>query len=205
MRSPSSLSFRVAGLVAAVGVLLPTAMQDPVPAATSEPSYDDAGALLAPVGWQQWPLAGSSLGLGYSARPPGTPWGTFKHVHLPPEAMAHYAATGRFAEHTMLVMAIYEPDDRAEPAKSGVFADRLVAVEVAVKDSERYADDGGWAYFDFGAGDSAKPRATPFARAQCAACHTEHGAVDNVFVQFYSVLRDARAAHLERGDAPTGR
>ena len=62
---------------------------------------------------------------------------------------------------------------------------RRVAVEAAVKDS-RLPD--GWGYFSFG--DGSEPSATAFPRERCFACHREHAAVDNVFVQFYPVLRD---------------
>ena len=56
----------------------------------------------------------------------------------------------------------------------------------AVKDGERFPD--GWAYFSFG--DGSRPAATAFPRTQCFDCHRQHAASDNVFVQFYPVLRD---------------
>jgi hypothetical protein len=55
-----------------------------------------------------------------------------------------------------------------------------------VKDVERFPD--GWAYFSFG--DGSRPTAAPFPRADCFDCHRQHAASDNVFVQFYPVLRD---------------
>ena len=41
------------------------------------------------------------------------------------------------------------------------------------------------------ASDSPATTAKPFAKDRCWKCHNEHAAVDNVFVQFYPVLRDA--------------
>ena len=64
---------------------------------------------------------------------------------------------------------------------------------------------GGWAYFDFGR-DAATARALPASR--CQACHAEHAAKDNVFVQFYPTLRDLAprgrgvARSLKRGRLP---
>jgi hypothetical protein len=54
---------------------------------------------------------------------------------------------------------------------------------VAVKDSERF--DETWGYVSFG--DAAA--ATPFPKERCYDCHAEHAAVDNVFTQFYPILR----------------
>jgi hypothetical protein len=88
----------------------------------------------------------------------------------------------------MLGLVIREPGRRTAPARAGSFAGELVAVELAVKDTARFV--GGWAYFDFGrrrAGASAPPQP----RDRCQACHTEHAARDNVFVQFYPLLREA--------------
>lgn len=48
----------------------------------------------------------------------------------------------------------------------------------------------GWAYYSFG--DGSRASATAFARAACFECHRQHAARDNVFVQFYPVLRDGR-------------
>jgi hypothetical protein len=66
----------------------------------------------------------------------------------------------------------------------------VVGLEAAVKDSARYSSTGGWAYFGLGGGrsplvESAMPNPTT---ASCYACHGEHTAVENTFVQFYPQL-----------------
>ncbi|MBI3210116.1 MAG: cytochrome P460 family protein [Candidatus Solibacter usitatus] len=68
-----------------------------------------------------------------------------------------------------------------------------MGIEVALKDSAKFPDK--WAYFNF-IGEGGKPMADSgaFRKEQCWKCHNEHGASDNVFVQFYPVLRDARPA-----------
>jgi len=51
------------------------------------------------------------------------------------------------------------------------------------------------AYFNFiGSGGAPLAQAKPFAKQACWKCHNEHGAADNVFVQFYPVLREAKPA-----------
>jgi len=57
-----------------------------------------------------------------------------------------------------------------------------------VKDSARFP--GGWAFFAFGNGTTAK--IIPLSR-DCYSCHAEHGAVDTTFVQFYPTLATHRA------------
>jgi hypothetical protein len=59
---------------------------------------------------------------------------------------------------------------------------------VALKDHDKF--DEGWAYFDFANGS--KKTSTAFPKGSCFSCHKEHGADDNVFTQFYPVLREAK-------------
>jgi hypothetical protein len=60
---------------------------------------------------------------------------------------------------------------------------------VAVKDKN--AVDEEWAYYKF-FDDRGRAVATAkaFGKQACWSCHREHGAKDNVFVQFYPRLRD---------------
>ena len=124
---------------------------------------------------------------------------------MQPEAYRHYAATGKFPEKTMLVMENYSAGskenntagelvkDKAEFTNlHGQFEDKRVGLEVALKDSARFDD--GWAYFNFARPPNLADEAKAFPRAMCWDCHNAHAADDNVFVQFYPVLRE----HLEK-------
>jgi hypothetical protein len=150
------------------------------------PSYTAAGELLLPSGVERWVAVGSSLGLGYSDGEREAGAETFHTVLLEPHAYESYRRSGRFPDGTMLALIIRSPAARVEPARRGRVAGDLMAVELAVKDTARFA--GGWAYFDFGRG---RPGTTarPFPAESCARCHAEHAARDNVFVQFYPQLR----------------
>lgn len=67
-----------------------------------------------------------------------------------------------------------------------------IGIEAAVKDTRRFPEK--WAYSGFiGENGKALPEAAAFPKEACWNCHDEHGAVDNVFVQFYPALRVARA------------
>jgi hypothetical protein len=174
-----------------------------------EPSYDQEGRLLRPVGYEKWVVVGTSIGLGYSdgdKNDPKSP-GTFHNVYLQPEAFDHYVQTGEFPEQTVFIVT----NNKSRPAntkgsvsRKGFVASPTSGLEVAVKDTKRFSD--GWAYFMFhDAPEKAKPETVhaerAFDRKDCFDCHAEHGADDNVFTQYYSVLTDAREKHLDANKA----
>jgi cytochrome P460 len=150
------------------------------------PRYTSGGALERPSGFEGWVFVGSSLGLGYSEHSSREGPGDFHTVYTQPEVFAAYRDTGRFPEKAMFVLALHEPRQRESIANQGYFQGELVALEVAVKDRERFQE--GWAYFDFGKG-GLDPSGRALPPESCHRCHVEHGADDNVFVQFYPPLR----------------
>jgi hypothetical protein len=147
------------------------------------PRYTAEGALHRPLEVDRWVLVGTSLGLGYSDATEAGP-GMFHRVYLEPTAYDHYLRTGSFRAGTMLALAIRQPARRVPPSRAGWTEGALAAVEVAVKDPQRFT--GGWAYFDFGL---TATTARPISPERCARCHAQHAARDNVFVQFYPQLR----------------
>jgi hypothetical protein len=167
----------------------------------AEPRYGAGGELLRPEGYERWILAGASIGLGYSEGAKSEGPGVFHNVYMQPEAYAEYRGSGRFPEKTIFVLALHEPRQRESINREGYFEGDLVALEAAVKDRERFAE--GWAYFDFGKGGrNASAAAKP--PSACHACHVEHGADDNVFVQFYPLLRPFLESRRTAAAAETG-
>lgn len=179
-----------ASLMAATGDGHDEAMagRAPVSVADGGPAYDASGALLRPEGYRQWVFVGASLGLSYAEGKHKDGPGEFHNVYLRPESYAAFRRSGRFPDRTVLVLELYEAAQKVAPSRHGLFEGRRVAVEAAVKDSSRFPE--GWAYFSFG--DGSRAAATAFPRGACFECHRQHAAVDNVFVQFYPVLRDGR-------------
>jgi len=158
---------------------------------TTGPVFEGKNTLLRPVNYREWVFVGSSRGLSYAANPDAGPMGEMYHnVYIKPEAYREFAKTGQFPEGTMLAMELVSSDTKKEPGLQGSYEKDFLGLEVSVKDSRRFED--GWAYFNFsnGRGSSYKDKAEPFpASAGCVSCHKQNAQTDNVFTQFYPVLR----------------
>lgn len=118
----------------------------------ARPQYTAQGELMLPVGFESWVFVGSNLGMVYRRDPPSlTDARTeareakradnqfFHNVYISPEAYAHFAATKEYPDPTILVMEVYTAGDKQQQPvlSTGVFNDRRVGLEVAVKDSRR--------------------------------------------------------------------
>ncbi len=157
-----------------------------LPLCAQQPRFTEANELLLPEGYREWVFVGSSLGMSYNDGSTAPAKQKYHHVYLQPDAYRQYRESGTFPEGTTLVMEVYSAGSKESINRQGSFSDEFLAVEVAVKDSKRWEE--GWAYFDFG-GPKPRVRSTAFPKERCWACHDEHAAQDNVFTQFYSVLR----------------
>jgi len=166
---------------------------------TGGPVFEGKTTLLRPVNFREWIFVGSSRGLSYAQNPPaqtesGAAREMYHNVYITPTAYREFAKTGKFPEGTMLAMEMASADTKREPGLQGSFEKDLIGLEVSVKDSTRFPG-GGWAYFSFsnGMGSSYKDKAEPFpASAGCVSCHKQNAETDNVFTQFYPVLRAAK-------------
>ena len=203
-----------AGLVAAVGaaavLLLVLNQQESdalAQAATSQqevrpadqmPQFTEGGDLVRPEEWERWVMVGSSIGLSYSeprrARGPHEAPGMFHNIYLQPWAYDYFMEYGEFAEGTMFALSIYAASRNADPARGGFYqGDRVPVIEMHVKKAG--IDSTGWGFFNFG--DGAATTAKVPAQAACYSCHVTNAAFDNVFTQFYPLLR----ARLGQTDA----
>jgi hypothetical protein len=128
------------------------------------------------------------------------PQGAFHNVYITPDGYAGFRTSKTtFPDPTVLVIDIYgaqtkEPHDILS---AGSFDGDQQGALVAVKDSTHPegagADKTDWTYYVFSADEIAKPGAaeppSDVSLSVCAACHKKNGLVDNVWVQFYPVLR----------------
>jgi hypothetical protein len=156
------------------------------------PQYDSEGALLRPRQFYSWVFVGASIGLSYSQNGGQTGPGEFHNVYTQPEAYQEYVRTGKFPEKTMFVMPLYKPAQKVSINRQGYFEGDFIDLDVSVKDRDRFPE--GWAYFNFSDQGKLLEKAKAFPKTMCYSCHREHGANDNVFTQFYPVLRNSRTA-----------
>jgi len=151
--------------------------------------FEGKDTLMFPKGYREWVFVGSSLGLEYDAdKKQASEKLEFKNVYMNPSAYREFLRTRTFPEGTILVLETGTEAKKSEPGLRGSYLDEFTGVSTAVKDTKRFTD--GWAYFSFGSRSArSKGRAQPFAKSACYDCHRQNGGQDNVFTQFYPVLR----------------
>ena len=147
------------------------------------PAYTGDGRLQAPADYREWIYLTSGLDMSYTPRAGGTgEHPMFDNVFVNPEAYQAFRRTGRWPDGTMLMLEVRGSESNQSINKAGHSQGTAVAgLEVHVKDDRR----GGWAFYDVSDGTAAAmiPKT-----ANCYSCHSEHGAVDTTFVQFYPTL-----------------
>jgi hypothetical protein len=143
------------------------------------------GKLAFPANYREWVFLSSGLGMTYgpaAAAAGGDPM--FDNVFVEPEAYRAFLKTGQWPDKTLFVLEIRASEGHSSINKGGHFQTDVVAVEAEMK------VNGQWQFFAFppaGLGNPAPVRAIP-AGAACYSCHSQNGAVDNTFVQFYPQL-----------------
>lgn len=167
-------------------------------AVSIQPEWNEKGALIRPKGFRSgWvylgaPFTPNSLNDGAAGFP------EFHNVYVQPSAFHHYRATGKWPEGTMMLKELQLVDDpkgdeddgsRYEPSGRGFFPGPVNGMDVAVKDSSRFADTKNWGYFNFG------HHAPPYAKTAmaapaeaCAQCHIDNADEDMVYVKMYKPI-----------------
>ena len=156
------------------------------------PDFNANQELQRPPDYRNWIFLTSGLGMSYgpAAREMAVP--PFDNIFVEPTAHAGFLKTGHWPEGTMFVLELRRSLTGQSINKTGRSQGDVVAIEMAVKDSERFKDRDGWGYFEFGNGVTSKA-AFP-ASSDCNACHKANTATDNTFVQFYPTLIEVARA-----------
>jgi hypothetical protein len=150
------------------------------------PEYNSSGELIRPADYRQWVFLSSGLGMTYGpAAAAANRAPLFDNVFVSPQAYKAFVETGTWPDKTMFVLEIRRAPTEGSINKGGHFQGDLVAVEVEVKDEARFPEK--WAFFDF---RQTAQTAKQLPKANCFACHSTNGAVDNTFVQFYPTLSE---------------
>jgi hypothetical protein len=177
----------------------------PAHGGSARPRYTNGGELEVPKGFRSWVFVGADLSPVYKPDlPEPTPReqdrheaksaGDFHNIYINRESYDAYLENGRFPDPTVLVMELFQAErkDAKGILKSGEFEGKRIALEAAVKDSNRPGGGVPWAYYAFDLDANGKPAksAKAFPDQSCYDCHLKHASKDNVWVQFYPALRD---------------
>ena len=161
------------------------------------PQYAASGELKLPEGslWRGWiwigsPLTPNALNGGQAGFP------EYHNVYIEPGSYAVYRKTGTFPDGTIFFKELQltkgpseNPDgSRTEASGRGYFPGEFNGADVTVKDSKRFADTGGWGYFNFNHHEPKAPTAKLRATNECAFCHIASAKKDEVWTQFYPLL-----------------
>ena len=197
----STTAGRAALIGSAVALCTAAVIQAQAPArVTDGATFTAGGAVVRPADYREWVYLTSGLGMSYApeaqaeaaaAGAAGQPRpAVFDNVFVNRQSYRAFMQTGRWAEGTMFILELRRGERHVSIDTGGQTQSGVIGLEAAVKDSTRYASTGGWAYFGLGGGrnplvESAMPNPST---ASCYACHGEHTAVENTFVQFYPTL-----------------
>ena len=110
---------------------------------------------------------------------------------MEPNAYRYFLEHSTYADGTMFLLSFYRAEGKSQPQLPGFVQGPLQAQEIHVLDKARFADDSGHGFFLYRNRELVSSARVP-AGNECTVCHTEHGAFDGTFVQFYPDLR----AHL---------
>jgi hypothetical protein len=152
-------------------------------AAVNQPRYTKDGQMEFPANYREWVYLTSGMDMSYRADMQ-MGHSMFDNVFVNPEAYKYFVANGTWPDKTMLVLELRVAGTKSAINKAGHYqTTELMGREVHVKDETRFP--GKWAFFAFDDKTTAKMLPTEM---DCYACHAQHTAVDNTFVQFYPTL-----------------
>ena len=153
----------------------------------SVPVLNAENELQLPVDLDRWMHLGMMLGPqytdeGFDARGSNL----FHSALMEPTAYQAFLDTGEFGDGTMFALRFYNALSELSIQKSGFLMGDFTLTEIHLKDSKQFPD--GFNFYLFPPGAEKAPRLS--LPNDCVSCHTEHGAYDGVFAQFYPALRD---------------
>ena len=155
------------------------------------PEYTADGDLILPKNFEKWvylgsPLTPNALNGGKANFP------EYHNVYMQSWAYEDYQKTNVFPEGTIMFKELqltipgqFPDGSRTEPSGKGYFPGKLNGADVTVKDSKRYADTGGWGYYNFHHYEPKAPTAKLKPKTECAYCHLASAKKDEVWTQFY--------------------
>jgi len=176
---PKAILFLMMMILLTSAVLLNSAPLPP-----SGPEYTSDNQLKLPEDYRTWIYLSTGFDMSYDPGGINMDHHLFDNVFVNPEAYKAFLETGTWPDKTMLVLEVRKAEGKGSINQKGNFqSTETMGLEVHVKDEARFP--GKWAFFGFDDTKTAKMVPT---EAACYSCHSQHGAVDTTFVQFYPTL-----------------
>lgn len=196
-------------LLHGVGIILmlifsvPSATADNTGSSTeSLAKFNDKGKLLRPTGYREWifvgtPLTPNDMNDGKAAFP------EFHNVYIDPVSWEYWKKTGKFRDGTIIMKELVSVGSKQASSGNGYFEGEYIGLEASVKSSKYFSvTPGNWGFFRFTIEDSQDLLKTAVVQPEqnCSSCHQATADNDQVFTQYYPVLRAAKG----NGEAGTG-
>jgi Cytochrome P460 len=175
----------VASAVAS-GTAVLAADQAAAPAQLQVARLSSEGKLQKPGDLANWIFLGASLGMGYN---PGSfnaahP-GQFQVAMMEPSAYRYFTEHGSYAPGSMFLLAFYNADVQPRSINQNGFTQAdLTNFEIHLVDPK---NQDGHSFYLFGAESGEGSPVPP--KSACVTCHTNHGAFNGTFAQFYPTIR----------------
>jgi hypothetical protein len=151
---------------------------------TNGPKYTSDGQLQLPENYREWIYLTSGFDMSYNPGLQMPGHHMFDNVFVDPASYKSFLQTGTWPDKTMLALEARIAEGKGSINQKGNYqGTERMGLEGHVKDAARFP--GGWAFFGF---DDNKLATMVPVKADCYSCHSEHGAVDTTFVQFYPTL-----------------
>lgn len=148
-----------------------------------KPEWKDNAQMKLPPNYREWVYLTTGFDMSYNPELAAMDHSMFDNVFVNPEAYKQFMETGTWPDKTVMVLEARMGESKGSINQKGHYQGEVMGREVHVKDTAQFP--GGWAFFAFGEGDTG----TLVPKSQdCYSCHSEHGAVDTTFVQFYPTL-----------------
>jgi len=165
-------------------------------------NFNEQAELIRPTGYREWifvgtPLTPNDMNNGKAAFP------EFHNVYIDPVSWAHWKKTGEFPDGTLVMKELVSVGSKQATSGKGYFQGEYLGLEASLKSKKQFPDaPGNWGFFRFTIESSLDLRKTAAVEPEknCSACHQASAATDQVFTQYYPVLRAA----MGKGEAGTG-
>ncbi len=156
--------------------------------------FNQQGELVRPSGYREWiyigsPLTPNDMNNGKAAFP------EFHNVYIDPQSWKYWKLNHKFPDETLVVKELVSVGSKQASSGKGYFQGDYLGLEASLKSKKQFPDaPGNWGFYRFTIENSPQLRASAVAQpnSNCSLCHQANAATDQVFTQYYPVLRAAK-------------